>query len=210
MRSNSYTEAGSAGRTITSESSAINSKKKKLSSLLSPSVFCLFFQVKNLTLKIEQETQKRILTQNDLKAQNQQLNSLRTSEKQLKQETNHLLDIKRSLEKQNQELRKSVHNLSDCIPSTQAFKTWTRVTRVHVFIHRERQETDGQMKELQDQLEAEQYFSVSLHPAIWIQMSTTHYSAESCLLSVWAVMCHQNNVTFITATNARCVNWKAA
>uniref|UniRef100_A0A8C2XLP9 Rho-associated protein kinase n=1 Tax=Cyclopterus lumpus TaxID=8103 RepID=A0A8C2XLP9_CYCLU len=65
-------------------------------------------EVKNLTLKIEQETQKRNLTQNDLKAQNQQLNSLRTSEKQLKQEANHLLDIKRSLEKQNQELRKSV------------------------------------------------------------------------------------------------------
>uniref|UniRef100_A0A8C6V0J5 Rho-associated protein kinase n=1 Tax=Neogobius melanostomus TaxID=47308 RepID=A0A8C6V0J5_9GOBI len=86
-------------------------------------------EVKNLTLKIEQETQKRSLTQNDLKAQNQQLNSLRTSEKQLKQEMNHLLDMKRSLEKQNQELRK------------------------------ERQDTDGQMKELQDQLEAEQYFS---------------------------------------------------
>lgn len=68
--------------------------------------FLLFFQVKNLTLKIEQETQKRNLTQNDLKAQNQQLSALKTSEKQLKQETNHLLDIKRSLEKQNQELRK--------------------------------------------------------------------------------------------------------
>lgn len=64
--------------------------------------------MKNMTLKIEQETQKRSLTQNDLKAQNQQLSSLRTSEKQLKQEMNHLLDIKRSLEKQNQELRKSV------------------------------------------------------------------------------------------------------
>uniref|UniRef100_A0A8C6V8G3 Rho-associated protein kinase n=1 Tax=Neogobius melanostomus TaxID=47308 RepID=A0A8C6V8G3_9GOBI len=76
-----------------------------------------------------EDTQKRSLTQNDLKAQNQQLNSLRTSEKQLKQEMNHLLDMKRSLEKQNQELRK------------------------------ERQDTDGQMKELQDQLEAEQYFS---------------------------------------------------
>ncbi|KAI3367945.1 hypothetical protein L3Q82_026776 [Scortum barcoo] len=86
-------------------------------------------EVKNLTLKIEQETQKRSLTQNDLKSQNQQLSALRTSEKQLKQEANHLLDIKRSLEKQNQELRK------------------------------ERQDTDGQMKELQDQLEAEQYFS---------------------------------------------------
>ncbi|XP_051945717.1 rho-associated protein kinase 2-like [Xyrauchen texanus] len=86
-------------------------------------------EVKNLTLKIEQEVQKRSLTQNDLKVQNQQLSALRTSEKQLKQEINHLLDIKRSLEKQNMELRK------------------------------ERQDSDGQMKELQDQLEAEQYFS---------------------------------------------------
>ncbi|XP_056446511.1 rho-associated protein kinase 2 [Gadus chalcogrammus] len=86
-------------------------------------------EVKNLTLRIEQESQKRSLTQNDLKGQTQQLNALRTSEKQLKQEVNHLMDIKRSMEKQNQELRK------------------------------ERQDSDGQMKELQDQLEAEQYFS---------------------------------------------------
>lgn len=62
--------------------------------------------MKNLTLKIEQETQKRYLVHNDLKAQNQQLSSLRASEKQLKQEINHLLDIKSSLEKQNQELRR--------------------------------------------------------------------------------------------------------
>uniref|UniRef100_A0A8C9VXQ9 Rho-associated protein kinase 2 n=1 Tax=Scleropages formosus TaxID=113540 RepID=A0A8C9VXQ9_SCLFO len=86
-------------------------------------------EVRDLTLKIEQETQKRSLMQNDLKAQKQQVNALRMSEKQLKQEVNHLLEIKQSLEKQNQELRK------------------------------ERQDADGQMKELQDQLEAEQYFS---------------------------------------------------
>lgn len=64
------------------------------------------FQVKNLTLKIEQETQKRSLTQNDLKMQTQQVNALRISEKQLKQENNHLAEIKLSLEKQNNELRK--------------------------------------------------------------------------------------------------------
>uniref|UniRef100_A0AAR2JJ64 non-specific serine/threonine protein kinase n=1 Tax=Pygocentrus nattereri TaxID=42514 RepID=A0AAR2JJ64_PYGNA len=62
-------------------------------------------EVKNLSLRIEQEIQKRSLTQNDLKVQNQQLSTLRTSEKQLKQEINHLLDIKRSLEKQNTELQ---------------------------------------------------------------------------------------------------------
>ncbi|XP_051831383.1 rho-associated protein kinase 2 isoform X3 [Antechinus flavipes] len=85
--------------------------------------------VRNLTLKIEQETQKRCLTQNDLKMQTQQVNTLKMSEKQMKQENNHLMEIKMSLEKQNIELRK------------------------------ERQDADGQMKELQDQLEAEQYFS---------------------------------------------------
>uniref|UniRef100_UPI00398F5178 rho-associated protein kinase 2-like isoform X2 n=2 Tax=Pristiophorus japonicus TaxID=55135 RepID=UPI00398F5178 len=86
-------------------------------------------EVKNLSLKIEQESQKRSLTQNDLKMQTQQVNSLKMSEKQLKQEINHLLETKLSLEKQIGELRK------------------------------ERQDADGQMKELQDQLEAEQYFS---------------------------------------------------
>ncbi|KAG8124276.1 hypothetical protein E2320_019679 [Naja naja] len=85
--------------------------------------------VENLTLKIEQETQKRYLIQNDFKMQTQQLNALKMSEKQLKQESNHLIEIKLSLEKQNNELRK------------------------------ERQDADGQMKEIQDQLEAEQYFS---------------------------------------------------
>uniref|UniRef100_A0A671EIM0 non-specific serine/threonine protein kinase n=1 Tax=Rhinolophus ferrumequinum TaxID=59479 RepID=A0A671EIM0_RHIFE len=85
--------------------------------------------VRNLTLKIEQETQKRCLTQNDLKMQTQQVNTLKMSEKQLKQENNHLMEMKMNLEKQNAELRK------------------------------ERQDADGQMKELQDQLEAEQYFS---------------------------------------------------
>uniref|UniRef100_A0A8C7P7W4 Rho-associated protein kinase n=1 Tax=Oncorhynchus mykiss TaxID=8022 RepID=A0A8C7P7W4_ONCMY len=86
-------------------------------------------EVKNLSLGMEQEEQKRRLSQNDLKAQTQQLTALRSSEKQLKQELNHLLDMKQSLEKQNHELR------------------------------RERQEAEGQLKELKDQLEAEQYFT---------------------------------------------------
>uniref|UniRef100_A0A668A2G8 Rho-associated protein kinase 2 n=1 Tax=Myripristis murdjan TaxID=586833 RepID=A0A668A2G8_9TELE len=80
-------------------------------------------------LRLEQEIQKRSLSQNDLKVQSQQVSMLRSSEKQLKQELNHLLDMKQSLEKQNQELR------------------------------RERKEADGQLKELKDQLEAEQYFT---------------------------------------------------
>jgi hypothetical protein len=59
-----------------------------------------------LTLKIEQEAQKRCLTQNDLKMQTQQVNTLKMSEKQLKQENNHLMEMRMSLEKQNAELRK--------------------------------------------------------------------------------------------------------
>uniref|UniRef100_A0A8C7P5F1 Rho-associated protein kinase n=1 Tax=Oncorhynchus mykiss TaxID=8022 RepID=A0A8C7P5F1_ONCMY len=83
----------------------------------------------SLNVRESQEEQKRRLSQNDLKAQTQQLTALRSSEKQLKQELNHLLDMKQSLEKQNHELR------------------------------RERQEAEGQLKELKDQLEAEQYFT---------------------------------------------------
>ncbi|XP_062292645.1 rho-associated protein kinase 2-like isoform X2 [Scomber scombrus] len=86
-------------------------------------------EVKTLSLRLEQEIHKRSLSQSDLKMQNQQVSVLRSSEKQLKQELNHLLDMKQVLEKQNQELR------------------------------REKQEADGQLKELKDQLEAEQYFT---------------------------------------------------
>uniref|UniRef100_A0A6Q2Y7W4 non-specific serine/threonine protein kinase n=1 Tax=Esox lucius TaxID=8010 RepID=A0A6Q2Y7W4_ESOLU len=63
-------------------------------------------EVNNLRLCVEQEVQVRRLSQNDLKAQAQQVTTLRSSEKQLKQELNHLLDMKQSLEKQNKELRR--------------------------------------------------------------------------------------------------------
>uniref|UniRef100_A0A3B3XFC9 non-specific serine/threonine protein kinase n=1 Tax=Poecilia mexicana TaxID=48701 RepID=A0A3B3XFC9_9TELE len=86
-------------------------------------------EVTDLTLRLEQETRKRSLSQSDLKAQKQQVSALASSEKRLKEELNQLLDMKQSLEKQNQEL------------------------------HREKQEADGQLKELKDQLEAEQYFT---------------------------------------------------
>uniref|UniRef100_A0A8C9XJ22 Rho-associated protein kinase n=1 Tax=Sander lucioperca TaxID=283035 RepID=A0A8C9XJ22_SANLU len=80
-------------------------------------------------VRLEQEIHKRSMSQSDLKMQNQQVSVLLSSEKQLKQELNHLLDMKQVLEKQNQELR------------------------------REKQEVGGQLKELKDQLEAEQYFT---------------------------------------------------
>ncbi|KAI4880258.1 hypothetical protein NFI96_034127, partial [Prochilodus magdalenae] len=86
-------------------------------------------EVDMLTVRVEQETQRRNLSQADLKAQRQEVSTLRSSEKQLKQELNHLLELKLSLEKHNQELR------------------------------REREEADLHLKELKDQLEAEQYFT---------------------------------------------------
>uniref|UniRef100_A0A672P2I7 Rho-associated protein kinase 2 n=1 Tax=Sinocyclocheilus grahami TaxID=75366 RepID=A0A672P2I7_SINGR len=86
-------------------------------------------EVEVLSVRVQQETQKKTLFQADLNVQRQEVSSLRSSEKQLKQELNHLLELKLSLEKQNQELR------------------------------REREEADKQLKELKDQLESEQYFT---------------------------------------------------
>ncbi|XP_029281101.1 rho-associated protein kinase 2-like isoform X2 [Cottoperca gobio] len=98
--------------------SELHAQKEKLSE-----------EVKSLNLRLEQEIHKWSMSHSDLKMQNQQVSVLRSSEKQLKQELNHLLDMKQVLEKQNQELR------------------------------REKQEAGGQLKELKDQLEAEQYFT---------------------------------------------------
>ncbi|KAM6104634.1 rho-associated protein kinase 1 isoform 1-T1 [Theristicus caerulescens] len=86
-------------------------------------------EVKNLTLQLEQETNKRIMAQNELKAQAFEADNLKGSEKQLKQEINTLLEAKRLLEFELAQLAKQYRG------------------------------NEGQMRELQDQLEAEQYFS---------------------------------------------------
>uniref|UniRef100_A0A8C3CUE7 Rho-associated protein kinase n=1 Tax=Cairina moschata TaxID=8855 RepID=A0A8C3CUE7_CAIMO len=86
-------------------------------------------EVKNLTLQLEQETNKRVMAQNELKAQAFEADNLKGSEKQLKQEINTLLEAKRLLEVELAQLAKQYRG------------------------------NEGQMRELQDQLEAEQYFS---------------------------------------------------
>ncbi|CAJ1072492.1 rho-associated protein kinase 1 isoform X2 [Xyrichtys novacula] len=86
-------------------------------------------EVKNLRIQAEQESSKRVQAQNDLKSRTQEVDRLRVSEKQLKQETNTALESKRSLEFQLAQLTKQYRG------------------------------NEGQMRELQDQLEAEQYFS---------------------------------------------------
>ncbi|XP_067887828.1 rho-associated protein kinase 1 isoform X1 [Heterodontus francisci] len=86
-------------------------------------------EVKNLALQLDQEMNKREMTNSELKAQSLEADNLKGSEKQLKQEINSLLESKRSLEFQLAQLSKQYRG------------------------------NEGQMRELQDQLEAEQYFS---------------------------------------------------
>lgn len=69
---------------------------------------CVCEQLDLLTVRVEQEMQRRNLSQADLKAQRHEVSTLRSSEKQLKQELNHLLELKLSTEKQNQELSRCV------------------------------------------------------------------------------------------------------
>ncbi|XP_068196519.1 rho-associated protein kinase 1 isoform X1 [Antennarius striatus] len=86
-------------------------------------------EVKSLRIQGEQELNKRVVAQTDLKGRLQEVDRLRCSEKQLKQEINTALESKRSLEFQLAQLTKQYRG------------------------------NEGQMRELQDQLEAEQYFS---------------------------------------------------
>ncbi|XP_051983920.1 rho-associated protein kinase 1 isoform X2 [Xyrauchen texanus] len=86
-------------------------------------------EVKALRVQLEQESGKRSLAQNELKSWTMEADRLKGSEKQLKQEINVALENKRSLEFQLAQLTKQYRG------------------------------NEGQMRELQDQLEAEQYFS---------------------------------------------------
>ncbi len=75
------------------------------SKILNLVFFCVcVWQMEVLNLRVQQETQKKTLFQADLNVQRQEVSNLYSSEKQLKQELNHLLELKLSLEKQNQEL----------------------------------------------------------------------------------------------------------
>lgn len=69
-----------------------------------PSV--ILFQVKSLRVQGEQELSKRALAQSELKSRMQEVDRLRCSEKQLKQEINTALESKRSLEFQLAQLTK--------------------------------------------------------------------------------------------------------
>ncbi|XP_077991876.1 rho-associated protein kinase 2-like isoform X2 [Glandiceps talaboti] len=86
-------------------------------------------KIKQLTLQMEQETQKRSLMSNDYKTISQEVQKFRIAEKQWKKEQNDLRDAVKQLEEISE---KRKHTIAV---------------------------NELQMKELQDQLEAEQYFS---------------------------------------------------
>ncbi|MBN3310960.1 ROCK1 kinase, partial [Amia calva] len=86
-------------------------------------------EVRSLRVQLEQESNKRIVAQGELKSRAMEADRMKGSEKQLKQEINSALETKRSLEFQLAQLTKQYRG------------------------------NEGQMRELQDQLEAEQYFS---------------------------------------------------
>ncbi|XP_056326817.1 rho-associated protein kinase 1 isoform X2 [Danio aesculapii] len=86
-------------------------------------------EVKDLRVQLEQESGRRMMSQNELKNWKMDSERLKGTEKQLKQEINAALENKRSVEFQLAQLTKQYRG------------------------------NEGQMRELQDQLEAEQYFS---------------------------------------------------
>ncbi|KAF4088654.1 hypothetical protein AMELA_G00057220 [Ameiurus melas] len=86
-------------------------------------------EVKSLRVQLENECGKRAMAQSELKSWSGEAERLRGTEKQLKQEINAVLESKRSIEFQLAQLSKQYRG------------------------------NEGQMRELQDQLEAEQYFS---------------------------------------------------
>lgn len=71
-----------------------------------PSLPFSSLQVKSLRIQGEQELSKRALAQSELKSRMQEVDRLRCSEKQLKQEINTALESKRSLEFQLAQLTK--------------------------------------------------------------------------------------------------------
>uniref|UniRef100_A0A8B9CMT6 Rho-associated protein kinase 1 n=1 Tax=Anser brachyrhynchus TaxID=132585 RepID=A0A8B9CMT6_9AVES len=94
-------------------------------------------EVKNLTFQLEQETNKRVMAQNELKAQAFEADNLKGSEKQLKQEINTLLEAKRLLE----------------VELAQLTLYKTQVKELKEEIDEKNKETQRKMQELQNEKE---------------------------------------------------------
>uniref|UniRef100_A0A8C3TIZ5 non-specific serine/threonine protein kinase n=1 Tax=Chelydra serpentina TaxID=8475 RepID=A0A8C3TIZ5_CHESE len=111
-------------------------------------------EVKNLTLQLEQETNKRLMTQNELKTQAFEADNLKGSEKQLKQEINTLLEAKRLLEfeLQRKVLRKFLnYDFFLIFPLQTLYKT--QVKELKEEIEEKNKETQRKIQELQNEKE---------------------------------------------------------
>lgn len=77
-----------------------------------------------------------------------------------------------------------------------------------LFDYRERQDADGQMKELQDQFEAEQYFSVSSYfmlcackvSVLWHLENEPAQEVNCSLVACWMAQCRCEEMQLINIT----------
>uniref|UniRef100_A0A8C6WTU1 non-specific serine/threonine protein kinase n=1 Tax=Neogobius melanostomus TaxID=47308 RepID=A0A8C6WTU1_9GOBI len=129
-------------------------------------------EVKSLSSRLEQEAHTRALSQSELKLQKQQVTVLQNSEKQLKQELNHLLELKGTLDRQNQELCRYVRltshrwGMSRCCLLQTLYKTQIQELK------EERDERNKVHKELQESL------------ALQLEASLTKADAEQLARSI--------------------------
>uniref|UniRef100_A0A803SY18 non-specific serine/threonine protein kinase n=1 Tax=Anolis carolinensis TaxID=28377 RepID=A0A803SY18_ANOCA len=103
-------------------------------------------EVKNLTLQLEHEINKRVMTQNELKMHAIEADSLKGSEKQLKQEINTLLEAKRLAEFELAQLHICFSFICQTLYKTQ-------VKELKEEIEEKNKETQKKIQELQNEKE---------------------------------------------------------
>uniref|UniRef100_A0A803TEJ5 Rho-associated protein kinase 1 n=1 Tax=Anolis carolinensis TaxID=28377 RepID=A0A803TEJ5_ANOCA len=114
-------------------------------------------EVKNLTLQLEHEINKRVMTQNELKMHAIEADSLKGSEKQLKQEINTLLEAKRLAEFELAQLAKDSKLVDQfkhiCFSFICQTLYKTQVKELKEEIEEKNKETQKKIQELQNEKE---------------------------------------------------------
>uniref|UniRef100_A0A8C6MCG1 non-specific serine/threonine protein kinase n=1 Tax=Nothobranchius furzeri TaxID=105023 RepID=A0A8C6MCG1_NOTFU len=106
-------------------------------------------EVMQLTSRLEEEIHKLSLSQSELKMQKQQVSVLGSSEKLLKQEVNQLLEMKLSLEKQNQELLSADRRFIQ-------LQWFDEIIRIHAFVSVSRDSLAAQLESSLTKADSEQ------------------------------------------------------
>ncbi|KAG7252190.1 hypothetical protein CRUP_032536 [Coryphaenoides rupestris] len=127
-----------------------------------------------VTVRLEKEMQRRSVSQMELGVQSQQAATLRSSEKQLKQEINRLLGLKQSLDTLNQELRSEWWNCRILM-----------ITLYKTQIHEVKEERDERNKLYQEaQQSLEQYQEERESLASKLEASLTRADSEQLARSI--------------------------